>query len=141
MADWRAGLAVVALGAAAVCAGPAPARAGLLGEAVHRPLLDQKPLPAVDSDPSLVAYPLRWCVQGATVTLVFSAVLSAPAVVTGLGAPLGAVELATAAGTGCAFGVAWGATLTGMQWVGNQVLWLYAGEGPAPRLVAISAGG
>lgn len=141
MADWRARLAVAAV-VAAIGAGTGPARAGLLGD--PRPFGAQAPQqPAPQTDPGYVvaAYPLRWCVQGATVTMVFSAVLSTPAMVTGIGAPLGAAELAAAAGTGCLFGVAWGATLTSVQWMGNQVLWLFSAEPNPPHYIAIAAKG
>lgn len=145
MADWRAPLAVAAVGAVALLTGAAPARAGLLvdprayGHGAQQTPQQQQPAPPADPGYAVAAYPLRWCVQGATVTMVFSAVLSAPAVVTGIGAPLGAAEIATAAGTGCLFGVAWGATLTSVQWVGSQVLWLFSVDPPPPRIMAVQA--
>lgn len=142
MADWRARLAVAAVGAVVLCAGAGPAKAGLLGDPrPHAAQSLQQPAPPADPGYAVAAYPLRWCVQGATVTLVFSAVLSAPAVVTGFGAPLGAAEMATAAGTGCLFGVAWGATLTSVQWMGNQVLWLFSMDSPPPHIISIAAEG
>lgn len=85
---------------------------------------------------------LGWCVRGATITLAVTVAFAAPALASGAGIPIGASELAAAAGGGCVFGVAWSATSTSLRWAADR-----AGEAwsatpatmPPARGIAIAA--
>lgn len=73
-------------------------------------------------DASLLAISsTAWCVQGAVLTVAFTLAVSAPAVASGVLPILTGAEIASLAGSGCGFGVVWGATVNGIRWLAGQV--------------------
>ncbi|WP_029007016.1 hypothetical protein [Azospirillum halopraeferens] len=81
------------------------------------------PDPVADlADPAMTDRAAGWCARGAVMSTLFTVAFAVPAMASGVGVPLATTELAAAAGSGCGFGVVWGAAMSGAVWAARTYL-------------------